>query len=42
MVFNLIEEFEKEHLVIINTLNRVKKLGICSKKGLDTILYQLT
>ncbi len=38
MVFNLIEEFKKEHLVIINTLNRVKKLGIGSKKGHDAIL----
>ncbi len=34
----MIEEFKKEHSVIIDTLNKIEKLDICSKEGLDTAL----
>lgn len=38
MVFNLIEEFKKEHSVIIDTLNKINKFGIWTKEGLDAAL----
>ncbi len=34
----MIKEFKKEHSVIIDTLNKIKKLGICSKDSFDAIL----
>ena len=34
----LIEELKKEHTVIVETLNRIKKLGISSAEGKNTLL----
>ncbi len=34
----MIEEFKKEHSVIIDILNKIEKLGIFSKEGLDAAL----
>ena len=34
----MLEEFKKDHSVIVNTLNNVKKLGIRSREGQDELL----
>ncbi len=35
---NLVEELKKEHSVIVETLNKVKSLGITSEEGQNTLL----
>ena len=34
----LVDELKKEHLVIVETLNKVKTLGFVSEEGRNTLL----